>query len=111
MTAMARLVLIYLMLTLPLAATAQPLQGNPLIGRQTATILCLPCHQIDKTNRNGPPSFVDIANLPSTTALSLKVFLRSNHKEMPNLIIPDSETNDLIAFILSLKQPSAPNLK
>ena len=47
--------------------------------------------------------------MPSTTALSLKVFLRSNHNEMPNLIIPDSETDDLIAYILSLKQPAAPN--
>jgi hypothetical protein len=28
---------------------------------------------------------------------------------MPNLIIPDSDTDDLIAYILNLKQPSAPN--
>ena len=107
--AMARLALIILMLTLPLSATAQAIGGNPLIGRQTATTLCVPCHQIGENHRDGPPSFVDIANMPSTTALSLKVFLRSNHKGMPNLIIPDSETNDLIAYILALKQPSAPN--
>ena len=68
-----------------------------------------PCHQIDETRRDGPPSFVDIALMPSTTALSLKVFLRSNHNEMPNLIIPDSETDDLIAYILTLKQSFAPS--
>jgi mono/diheme cytochrome c family protein len=107
--AMARLALIILMLTLSLSATAQSVGGNPLIGRQTATTLCVPCHQIGETHRDGPPSFVDIANMPSTTALSLKVFLRSNHRRMPNLIIPDSETDDLIAYILNLKQPSAPN--
>jgi len=107
----ARLALVFLMLTLPLSAAAQSVGGNPLIGRQTATTLCVPCHQFNKSNRDGPPSFVDVANLPSTTALSLKVFLRSNHKEMPNLIIPDAETDDLIAFILSLKQPTAPNLR
>jgi mono/diheme cytochrome c family protein len=107
--AMARLALIILMLTLPLSATAQSVGGNPLIGRQTATTLCVPCHQIGETHRDGPPSFVDIANVPSTTALSLKVFLRSNHTRMPNLIIPDTETDDLIAYILNLKQPSAPN--
>ena len=106
---MVRLVLIYLMLTLPLSATAQPLEGNPLIGRQIATTLCVPCHQIGETHRDGPPSFVDIANMPSTTALSLKVFLRSNHNAMPNLIIPDAETDDLIAYILNLRQPPAPD--
>ena len=82
--------------------------GNPLIGRQTATALCAPCHQIGGTHRDDdPPSFVDIANMPSTTALSLMVFLRSNHQAMPNLIISDSDTDDLIAYILALKQPSA----
>jgi len=105
---MGRLALIILMLTLPLSATAQSVGGNPLIGRQAAATLCVPCHQIDETRRDGPPSFVDIALMPSTTALSLKVFLRSNHNEMPNLIIPDSETDDLIAYILTLKQSFAP---
>ena len=106
---MARLALIILMLTLPLSATAQSVRGNPLVGHQTAATLCVPCHQIDKTRPDGAPSFVDIARMPSTTALSLKVFLRSSHRDMPNLIIPDAETDDLIAYILSLKEPPAPS--
>ncbi len=106
---MAKLAFLILMLTVSLSATAQSAEGNPLIGRQTAAVLCVPCHQIGETRQGGPPSFVDVANMPSTTALSLKVFLRSNHNEMPNLIIPDAETDDLIAYILSLKQPPAPN--
>src|SRR6476660_2069366 len=91
------------------AAVSATAGGNPFIGRQAAATLCVPCHQIDETRRDGPPSFVDIALMPSTTALSLKVFLRSNHNEMPNLIIPDSETDDLIAYILTLKQSFAPS--
>jgi cytochrome c len=106
---MARLAFFILFLTVPFSATAQSVGGNPVIGRQTATTLCVPCHQIGATGRDGAPSFVDVANMPSTTALSLKVFLRSNHNRMPNLIIPDSDTDDLIAYILDLKQPSAPN--
>jgi mono/diheme cytochrome c family protein len=106
---MARLAFFILFLAVPFSATAQSVGGNPLIGRQTATTLCVPCHQIGETNRDGAPSFVDVANMPSTTALSLKVFLRSNHNRMPNLIIPDSDTDDLIAYILDLKQPSGPN--
>jgi mono/diheme cytochrome c family protein len=92
---------------LPASGLAQPLAGNPLIGRQTAIALCASCHQVIGEKRlGGPPSFLDIANMPSTTALSLKVFLRSSHKEMPDLIISDSDTDDLIAHVLSLKQSS-----
>jgi mono/diheme cytochrome c family protein len=102
---MVRLALIVLMLTVPAgSATAQSGGGNPLIGRQTAATLCAPCHEPGYS----APSFVDIANMPSTTALSLKVFLRSNHGRMPNLIIPDAETDDLIAYILNLKRLPAP---
>jgi mono/diheme cytochrome c family protein len=103
------LALIVLMLMLPLLATAQPVGGDPSIGRQTAATLCVPCHQVDETRRDGPPSFVDVAEMPSTTALPLRIFVRSNHKEMPNLIISDAQTDDLIAYILSLKQPLAPS--
>ena len=94
-------------LALPASALAQPLEGNPLTGRQTAAALCAPCHQVGETRHDGPPSFVDVANMPSTTALSLRVFLRSNHNKMPNLMISDAETSDLIAYILTLKEPSA----
>lgn len=90
----------------PVSALGQPLAGNPLIGHQTAKAICASCHQTDETRHGGAaPSFVDVANMPSTTALSLKVFLRTSHKEMPNLIISNSDTDDLIAYILSLRQP------
>jgi len=87
------------------------LAGNPSLGRQVATTICASCHQVvsgEKLDRpQSPPSFLDIAKMPSTTALSLKVFLRSSHAEMPNLIISNSDTDDVIAYILSLKEPPA----
>jgi len=93
----------------PVLALAQPLAGNPSSGRQRATTICGSCHQvIVGKGRDGPPSFVDIANITSITALSLMVFLRSNHKEMPNLIISNSDTDDLIANILGLKESFSP---
>ena len=89
--------LIVASLVLPVVALAQPLAGDPASGRKTATALCGTCHQvIGGEGRDSPASFVDIANMTSTTALSLKVFLRSSHKEMPNLIIDSSDTDDLI---------------
>jgi hypothetical protein len=60
--------------------------------------------QMRRASQRGPARFDDIANLASTTALSLKVLLRSNHKQMPNLILSDAEADDVIAFILSRKQ-------
>jgi hypothetical protein len=32
------------------------------------------------------------------------VFLQSNHKGMPNLIVSESDSNELIDYILSLKR-------
>jgi mono/diheme cytochrome c family protein len=89
------------------AAHAQPLEGNPLSGRQIATTLCSSCHRVlpmTLPDTGDPPSFQSIADLPSTTGLSLKVFLRSPHRNMPNLILSEAESDDVIAYILSLKK-------
>lgn len=101
--------LIAALLVLPVSALAQPLAGDPIKGRQTATAICAPCHQTDGRRPEGlAPTFFDIANMPSTTSLSLRVFLRTSHQEMPNLILSSTDTDDLIAYILDLKEPSIP---
>jgi mono/diheme cytochrome c family protein len=92
-------------LTLPAPLLAQPAEGDPVRGRQLAEGTCASCHRIDGKNLDGPPGFAAVAAMPSTTALSLKVFLRSNHREMPNLIISNPDTDDIVAYILSLKRP------
>ena len=99
-------------LAAPVEALAQPLEGNPSSGRQVAIEICSGCHQIDADMSSKgayPPSFEDIAKLPSTTALSLQVFLRSSHITMPNLLIFAPDIDDLIVYILSLKQQTAPS--
>jgi mono/diheme cytochrome c family protein len=92
----------------PVPALTQPLVGNNASpGRQVAIEICSFCHQVTEGQplpRPNAPSFIDIANMPSTTALSLKVLLRSNHKGMPNFIVPDSDADNVIDYILSLKQ-------
>ena len=86
---------------------AQPVDGDPASGRKIATERCSSCHRVlpmilpDKTD---PPSFQSIADLPSTTGISLNVFLHSNHGNMPDFIISSAESKDLIAYILSLKK-------
>jgi mono/diheme cytochrome c family protein len=95
-------------LAAPVPALTQPLTGDGhSAGRQVAIEICSSCHQVFEGQsfpRQTAASFFDIANLSSTTALSLKVFLRSNHKGMPNLIVSDRDADDLIDYILSLKQ-------
>ena len=93
-------------LALPAEALAQPASSHSL-GRQVALELCSSCHRVTAGQRlpgRNVASFFAIANLPSTTALSLKVFLRSNHRGMPNLIVSESDTDELIDYILSLKR-------
>jgi mono/diheme cytochrome c family protein len=90
---------------LSVAALAQP--GEKAAGRRLATELCGDCHQVRPLFpllHRSPPSFEDIARLPSTTRLSLKVFLQSSHKQMPNFIISKSDTDDIIDYIISLKR-------
>jgi mono/diheme cytochrome c family protein len=90
------------------AQVAQPLgSGNISSGRQIAATICSNCHEIGPTAYPKTvigPKFDDIANLPSTTAISLKVFLRSSHNLMPNFILSRDDTDDVIAYILSLKR-------
>jgi mono/diheme cytochrome c family protein len=81
--------------------------GNASSGRQYAEAWCTECHSIQRTTaRTGQiaPDFTAIADLHSTTALSLRVFLQSNHKTMPNFIIARRDTDDVIAYILSLRR-------
>ena len=88
-------------------AFAQPFSGDPIPGRWIAKRLCSSCHQtlpMAFSGKPNPPSFQSIADLPSTTRISLNVFLHSSHRNMPNIIVEGEESDDLIAYILSLKQ-------
>ena len=49
------------------------------------------------------PSFEAVANRKGTTALSLKVFLKTSHQNMPNLIVTSDQADALVSYILSLR--------
>jgi len=88
-------------------ALAQDTAGDAASGRRLAEGLCSDCHAVSAKAapalRNAP-DFVAVARLPSTTALSLNAFLRSNHRSMPNFIIARGDADDIVAYILSLKR-------
>ena len=82
--------------------------GDPVKGRALALEECIFCHEI-KSHRvlppmlpNAPP-FTEIANAKGTTAISLRVFLNSSHKTMPNFILSPYQQRDVISYILSLR--------
>lgn len=100
---MVRLLGAILLLSSAPAALAQG--GLPDFGRKIASESCGTCHEVEgvaPTSQKGP-SFASIARMPSTTELSVRVFLQSSHRNMPNLILAPDEIDALTAYILSLK--------
>lgn len=86
-------------------AVAQTI-GDPAAGRRLAEAWCSECHALTAYTVGEPrrgPEFAEVAKRAKTTALSLNVFLRSNHDNMPNFILTRDEADDIVAYILSLK--------
>jgi mono/diheme cytochrome c family protein len=107
MTRLAALTIIVWAIGLVAAVRAQ--SADPSLGRHLAETVCGECHQIDAAGRkpesNPPaPSFVDISRMPSTTELAIKVFLRSSHPHMPDLILSAAEIDSVAAYILGLAE-------
>ncbi len=87
---------------------AEELLGDPTAGRRLAENVCSACHVIAPDHVSGTdvdaPAFYDLATKPRVTALSLRVFLQSPHERMPDLHLDRDETDNVIAYILSLKE-------
>jgi cytochrome c len=76
-------------------------------GHRLADAWCKECHAIEAAtpgSANVAPDFLKIANQPSTTALALKVFLKSSHRSMPNIVLAPDQADDLVNYILSLQR-------
>ncbi|MBB5690169.1 cytochrome c [Roseomonas alkaliterrae] len=91
---------------LPAAAQTEP--GDPLAGRRLAETWCANCHQLAPGMR-GPASdaaapLQAIAQMPSTTSMSLRVFLQTPHANMPDYRLTREQLDDVVAYILSLRR-------
>jgi mono/diheme cytochrome c family protein len=85
---------------------AQPAAAqNVGAGHRIAKSRCSDCHEIGKAQVQNvvSPPFAEIARMPSTTAISLNVFLRTPHNRMPDYRLTRREIADVSAYILSLK--------
>jgi len=83
--------------------------GNVQRGLTLAEQVCAQCHLVVKGAGVSPnadaPSFQAIASTPGITSTALAVALRTSHRTMPNLVVERDQADDIIAYILSLKEP------
>ena len=85
---------------------ADELLGDPIAGHRLAKDVCSACHVV-APGREAPsdvdaPAFPELAKDPGLTAISLRVFLQTPHERMPDLRLERDETDDVIAYVLSL---------
>jgi mono/diheme cytochrome c family protein len=90
-------------------ASGQPIprDENPITRGQSLTqAWCMACHTVGPLTGSAQPNldFEAIARMSSTTELSLRVFLGSSHRGMPNIIVKGRDLDDIIAYILSLRR-------
>jgi mono/diheme cytochrome c family protein len=92
--------------TLPAAAQTEP--GDPITGRRLAEVWCANCHQV-APGAPGPASdaaapLQAVAQMPSTTSMSLRVFLQTPHANMPDYRLTRDQLDDVVAYILTLRR-------
>jgi len=86
---------------------AQVPAGDVAAGRDLVTARCRTCHAVDgppPASRQQAPSLVAVAQMPSTTSLSLHAFLLTPHPRMPNYRLTPQEIDEVVAYILSLRR-------
>lgn len=101
--------LVVLLLLAPSSAPAQP-YGDAAEGGRLTTMWCSSCHRIGPLTSNlasdTVPSFQAIANMPSTTSLSIHAFLLTPHPAMPDLMLTEEQIDDIGSYIVGLRAPA-----
>ncbi|ALG75368.1 hypothetical protein VY88_25275 [Azospirillum thiophilum] len=93
-------------------------------GRSLALALCGDCHIVAPGRTTGPdglsgpdpagpdpagsdlagPDLVERMQDPAMTELALRSYLRTSHPLMPNIRLTRGETDDIVAYLLTLKE-------
>ena len=82
--------------------------GEASAGYDYASQICSGCHAVQRgivasPNEKAPP-FEAVANTPGMTETALRVWFQTPHPTMPNLRMTARQKDDVIAYILSLKE-------
>lgn len=91
------------------ACTAEAQEiGDTQEGRAYAQRVCADCHAVLPWQAVSPDArataFKSIANTPGMTATALAVWFLTPHPTMPNLVIEGEDMDNVIAYILSLRE-------
>lgn len=85
--------------------TAEPSPAER--GRTFATRICAECHAVADGEPASPnfsaTPFETIANTPGMTRIALNAWLHTGHPTMPNVQVDQDETDDLWAYLLTLR--------
>jgi mono/diheme cytochrome c family protein len=80
--------------------------GDAQAGKALAQSWCKSCHVVGPrgSGTDAVPSFAAIASDPTLTAERLRTFLANPRHPMPNPQLANTEIEDLVAYIQSLKR-------
>ena len=82
--------------------------GSVKDGFIFAQTVCAECHAVRDGERASPnaqaPSFTTVANTSGMNAMALEVWFQTPHPTMPNLVFSNQESDNVIAYILSLRK-------
>ncbi len=88
-------------------ALAEP-TGDSDAGHRLAQTWCSTCHVVgpeqDRATSTGAPTFTAIAAMKTATPSRLHVFFQRPHHRMPDLHLSNTEMDDVIAYIVSLRK-------
>ena len=87
---------------------AEDMIGSPERGHELALDVCSECHWASEEQfvipDSGAPSFFQLAEDPAYSPIALRVALQTPHNKMPNLILTQEETDNIIAYIMALRE-------
>ena len=76
--------------------------GDAAAGLEYAQKVCSDCHAVEKDTKmlfSQVPSFQEVADTPR----ALVVWMSTSHPNMPDLIIPPDDMDNVVAYIMSLR--------
>ena len=87
--------------------------GSIGFGRHLAEEICGECHRVSQPPTAKPPpmqeelaapDLVERMRDPGVTEMALRSYLRTSHPVMPNIRLSIEETDDVVAYLMSLKK-------
>ena len=106
---MRSLTLVLLLAVFGFTAQAAEPRGDAVAGKKVAESVCRECHDVtgNKEPRSPPglaPPFLTLAQMPDQTEQKLRRYLTLPHGRMINLLVTGRDRNDVVSYILSLRQ-------